>query len=89
MRTEGIEPYPTRAQRSATTAEAIRAFEAAEAEGSVEPVLCTLTGRLRSIRNMGKLSFAHIEDSDGKVQLLFRLNELGPENWKSSQLIST
>jgi len=79
MRARGIEPYPTRAQRTATTTEAIRAYEAAEASGSIEPVTCTLAGRLRSIRNMGKLIFAHIEDAEGKVQLLFRLDELGEE----------
>jgi lysyl-tRNA synthetase class 2 len=79
MRARGIEPYPTRAQRSATTIEAIRAYEAAEASGSTEPITCTLAGRLRSIRNMGKLIFAHIEDAEGKVQLLFRLDELGEE----------
>lgn len=79
MRARGIEPYPTRAQRSATTIEAIRAYEAAEASGSTEPITCMLAGRLRSIRNMGKLIFAHIEDGEGKVQLLFRLDELGPE----------
>ena len=79
MRARGIEPYPTRAQRTATTTEAIRAYEAAEASGSTEPVTCTLAGRLRSIRNMGKLIFAHIEDAEGKVQLLFRLDELGEE----------
>ena len=28
MRARGIEPYPTRAQRTATTTEAIRAYEA-------------------------------------------------------------
>ncbi len=28
---------------------------------------------------MGKLSFAHIEDRDGKVQLLFRVDEIGEE----------
>lgn len=79
MRARGIEPYPTRAQRTATTTEAIRAYEAAEASGSTEPVTFTLAGRLRSIRNMGKLIFAHIEDAEGKVQLLFRLDELGEE----------
>ena len=53
MRARGIEPYPTRAQRTATTTEAIRAYEAAEASGNTEPVTFTLAGRLRSIRNMG------------------------------------
>ena len=32
LRAEGIEPYPTRAERTHTSAEAIAAFEAAEAE---------------------------------------------------------
>jgi len=79
MREQGIEPYPTRAQRSATTIEAIRAYETTEASGGSESITCTLAGRLRSIRNMGKLIFAHIEDRAGKVQLLFRLDELGQE----------
>jgi lysyl-tRNA synthetase class 2 len=39
----------------------------------------TLAGRLRAIRNMGKLSFAHIEDRTGKIQLFMRVNELGQE----------
>ena len=28
---------------------------------------------------MGKVSFAHIEDGDGKIQLFFRINELGKD----------
>jgi len=79
MRAEGIEPYPTSTKRNASTAEAVRAFETAEAANSSEEVKAVLAGRLRAIRNMGKLSFAHIEDRDGKVQLLFRVDELGEE----------
>jgi lysyl-tRNA synthetase class 2 len=40
----------------------------------------TLAGRIRAMRPMGKLSFAHIEDGAGKIQLFFRLNEVGKEN---------
>ena len=39
-----------------------------------------LGGRIRSIRTMGKLAFAHIEDGSGRIQLMLRLNELGQEN---------
>ncbi|MFZ3071374.1 MAG: lysine--tRNA ligase [Anaerolineaceae bacterium] len=77
LREDGIEPYPTQSHKNATTAEAIHAFEAVEAAGEV--VACVLAGRLRAIRNMGKLSFAHIEDRDGKVQFLFRIDELGED----------
>lgn len=75
LRAEGIEPYPTRAERTHTSAEAIAAFEAAEKAGG--DVKVTLTGRIRATRSMGKLSFAHIEDGSGRVQLMLRANELG------------
>ena len=39
----------------------------------------TLAGRIRAVRPMGKLSFAHMEDGAGKVQLFFRANEVGQE----------
>ncbi|HQL38568.1 MAG TPA: OB-fold nucleic acid binding domain-containing protein, partial [Anaerolineaceae bacterium] len=78
MEAEGIPPFPTRAHLTHTTRQAIEAFEAAEA-GSNTPVEATLGGRIRSLRHMGKLSFAHIEDSTGRVQLFFRINEVGEE----------
>ncbi len=82
LRREGIEPYPTRAERTHTSAEAIAAFEAAEKAaqgGAVAEVRATLTGRIRATRPMGKLTFAHIEDGAGKIQLFLRVNELGQE----------
>jgi len=77
LRAEGIEAYPTRARRTHTSAEAITEFEAAENEGSELKV--TLGGRIRAARAMGKISFAHIEDGAGKIQLFFRTNEIGKE----------
>jgi lysyl-tRNA synthetase class 2 len=79
LRAQGIDPYPTRAQRTHTNLEAIRAFETAEQAGEQAPVKATLVGRLRSMRPMGKVTFAHIEDGSGRVQLFLRANELGPE----------
>ncbi len=77
LRQQGIEAYPTRAQRTHTSVEAIAAFEAAESNG--QEVKVTLAGRIRATRAMGKISFAHIEDGAGKVQLFFRANDIGPE----------
>jgi lysyl-tRNA synthetase, class II len=82
LRAEGIETFPTRAQRTHTSAEAIAAFEAAEfeaAENDGSEVRATLAGRIRAMRPMGKVSFAHIEDGAGKIQFFFRLNEIGKE----------
>ncbi len=83
LRAEGIEPYPTRAGRTHTSAEAIALFTAAENAagegGAPAEVKVTLAGRLRAIRPMGKIIFAHIEDGEGRIQLFFRQNDLGED----------
>jgi lysyl-tRNA synthetase class 2 len=81
LRQQGIEPYPTRAHPTHTAAQAIQEFEAMEQNaqngGDLLPVRATLAGRIRSIRTMGKITFAHIEDGSGRIQLFLRVNELG------------
>ncbi|MEJ5315250.1 MULTISPECIES: lysine--tRNA ligase [Anaerolinea] len=77
MRARGIEPYPTRAEVTHTTVQAIQLYEQAESAGSADPVQVSVGGRLRAIRAMGKVTFAHIEDGWGRLQLFFRVNELG------------
>lgn len=79
LRAEGIEPYPHRVERTHTTAEAIAAFEAIENDENTEPLQVTVVGRLRSMRPMGKITFAHIEDGHGRIQLFFRTNDIGAE----------
>lgn len=81
LRAEGVEPYPTRAERTHTSKQAITALDAVTtAEGQVtEEIPATLAGRIRATRAMGKLTFAHIEDGEGKIQLFLRVNELGKE----------
>jgi lysyl-tRNA synthetase class 2 len=77
LRAEGVEPFPTRAKRTHTSVQAIAEFESAESEG--REVKATLAGRIRAARAMGKVSFAHIEDGAGKIQLFLRANEVGKE----------
>jgi lysyl-tRNA synthetase class 2 len=79
LRAAGIEPYPNRAERTHTSRSAIQAFEGTESDPSAEPVRATLAGRLRSIRPMGRITFAHIEDDQGRIQLFLQSNELGAE----------
>ena len=92
LRKEGVEPYPTRAERTHTSSQVIVAFETAEkAAPAGQPpveVKATLTGRIRAARAMGKLTFAHIEDGDGRIQLFLRMNELSQErvDWFNKML---
>ena len=79
LRSQGIEPYPTRAERTHTSQQAIQAFEAAETAGAGSAIKAVLVGRLRSMRTMGKITFAHIEDGAGRVQLFLRANDVGAE----------
>jgi len=80
LREQGIEPYPTRAERTHLSQEAITAFDAEEAKGDdAVPLEVIVAGRLRSMRPMGKITFAHIEDGQGKIQLFLRANDLGKE----------
>ncbi len=78
LREAGAEAYPPRVGRTHTTQQAIEAFEAAGVESSLE---VEVVGRLRSIRRMGKVTFAHIEDGSGRLQLYFKSDDLGPDSF--------
>jgi lysyl-tRNA synthetase class 2 len=78
MRSEGRDPYPTRSLITSNIAEALAAFVADE---TVEHQ-ATLAGRIRATRPMGKIIFAHIEDGYARVQLFFRVNDLGEDLMK-------
>ncbi len=73
----GVDLYPARTQRSHRIAEAVSAFTRDEEAGQLLEV--TLVGRIRRLNTKGKLSFAHIEDESGRVQLFLRVNSLGEE----------
>jgi lysyl-tRNA synthetase class 2 len=74
---KGINPYPTKADPTHNTVAAKEEFDAKEQ--SAETVNVCLAGRLRSLRVMGKIIFAHLEDPYGRLQLFFRVNELGQD----------
>ncbi len=85
LRARGECAYPHRTQRSHSITSALQAFSDALADGANprdSGVSATLCGRLRSVRTMGKLAFAHIEDGGGRIQLLLRADVLGKERLK-------
>ena len=60
----GIDPYPAHVERTHTIAQARALYEAGASDETV-----TVTGRITRNRDMGKLSFANIEDGTGNIQL--------------------
>ena len=90
LRERGIDPYPPRFRRTADAASAIAAFEAAEAgEGPDNPAggaasqpesqFQTLTGRIMSMRVMGRASFLDLRDGSGTIQAMLRQNVLNED----------
>ena len=68
IRNAGIDPYPARVERSCDIARAIEDFEALSASAKK----ISLTGRLKSLRDQGKIIFADIADESGKIQLVLK-----------------
>src|ERR1700733_10363741 len=73
IREAGIDPYPARVKRTSNIAEALFGFDNLEkAKKAV-----SLTGRLRSVRDMGKIVFTDLEDSSAKIQVVLKDDTLG------------
>src|SRR5713101_7915939 len=85
LREQGINPYPNRVERTHTIAEIIQHFD--EWQGPEQGRSFTLTGRIRLMRDMGKVAFAQIEDGTGRIQVFFQVNDLGKETYQTLKLL--
>jgi lysyl-tRNA synthetase class 2 len=76
----GIDPYPARIARSFSIGHAIENFNAiATSEEKV-----SVAGRLRSLRDQGKIIFADVEDETGKIQAVLKEDTLKDlDFWRS------
>lgn len=71
----GINPYPARAKRTHTVKKFLADFDSF----SDKPVPTFISGRIRTIRRHGGLTFVHIEDATGKLQLVLKKDTLGED----------
>lgn len=72
----GIDPYPARVKRTHSIAAARALFE----RGAAGEDAVTVTGRIKRMRIMGKMSFADLEDGTGSIQLVLRRDSM-PANF--------
>ncbi|MBX3471655.1 MAG: lysine--tRNA ligase [Planctomycetes bacterium] len=77
LRAEGVHPYPERFERTHTLAQA-----SALAEGARVRVC----GRLVLMRDMGKLTFATLQDLDGKLQVSLTRDGLAADPEESKRI---
>lgn len=73
-----INPYPARSERTHLIAEVLSDFASFESEKKV----VILSGRLRSKRLHGNLSFVDLEDVSGRIQVAISKKSVG-ENYKN------
>jgi lysyl-tRNA synthetase, class II len=73
LRSMGINPYPSHTDDRISTADAAMKPEKTQVK---------IAGRLISKREMGKISFSHLKDESGKIQLAFSEKELGKDSYK-------
>ena len=84
LRGHGIDPFPSRFQRTHLAADAIALFEqqhgADPGVHSQEEV--TVAGRISALRIMGRASFLDLRDGSGKIQAYFRADHLSAEHYR-------
>ena len=78
----GIDPFPAALYPVNTTAEYIRNNYKGE-ENKADFAQVCLAGRIMGIRDMGKASFAQVQDSTGKMQVYIRRDDICPTEDKS------
>lgn len=66
LRSKGIDPYPTKSNRTHHAQDIIGNYDAIEGG----PVV--VAGRLKAFRKQGALAFGRVQDQSGEIQLFFR-----------------
>lgn len=73
LRDLGINPYPAKSTRTHILAQALACGEKEEVG---------VVGRIMTKREMGKLTFCHLQDESGKMQIAFKQDDNNKESYK-------
>ena len=77
----GVNPYPYEFNQTHKSKDIINNFN--ELEGQT----VTIAGRLMAVRLMGKASFCHIQDEQGRIQAYIRKDEVGEEVYQMFKIL--
>ena len=79
--------YPTDFRRDSLASELFAKYGAkSDAELAEQAVEVRVAGRMMTRRNMGKASFAHIQDVSGKIQLYIRQDDITQKAYEQFQI---
>jgi len=77
----GVAPFAYRFDRTGTARAALEGFKDDDA------TVHRLAGRLVLLRPMGKTTFGHLEDRSGKIQVYFRVDDVGADQYEVVKLL--
>jgi len=81
----GVEPFPYDFSWTHTVGEILERWDAlitpATESQTTAPTL-RIAGRLVSFRLMGKAAFVHLQDQDARIQLYFKKDAVGEDQWE-------
>ncbi|HOA36060.1 MAG TPA: lysine--tRNA ligase [Bacillota bacterium] len=80
LKERGIDPFGKKYAPSHYSADVVDQFD------ELENKAVSLTGRLTGIRTHGKATFADLQDYKGRIQIYFRLDQLGEEKYSLIEL---
>ena len=80
LRNKGIDPFGSRYERTATSG-MLRKLYGEKTKEELEELAITarVAGRIMTKRRNGKISFMHLQDKDGQIQIYLRYDVLGEE----------
>ena len=81
LRENGVNPYPYSFSKTHSSVEVKELYDKLEGKTVV------VAGRIMSLRKMGKASFCHIKDNDGRIQSYVRRDDVGEENYANFKLL--
>ncbi len=77
LKKRGIDPYPATAKREQTIAQAV----------SMDGKHVVVAGRVRGLRGQGKIMFADIRDESGKIQAVFKSDDIASKTFELLEFI--
>lgn len=83
----GKHPYGQAFERTCTIAEMVDKYQSLEPGEERTEDIIQLAGRINSRRGHGKVMFMDLIDRSGRVQLYFKINTLGEENYQRLDLV--
>jgi len=85
LRTMGVNPYPYAFETTISATGAIDGYR--DSKNPEQGERHSLAGRIVSIRGKGKVTFAHLDDAEGKIQLYLRRDQLGETAYEVVKLL--